>query len=41
MLQACSKFTLAKQPYQPKITFVTVQKRHNTRFFPGDQVGAG
>ncbi|KAL6749939.1 Piwi domain-containing protein [Haematococcus lacustris] len=34
--EACSKFTVSKQPYKPRITFVTVQKRHGTRFFPGD-----
>jgi eukaryotic translation initiation factor 2C len=34
---ACARFTLGKAPYKPKVTFVTVQKRHGTRFFPGEQ----
>jgi eukaryotic translation initiation factor 2C len=32
---ACMRFDAANhgKPYQPKITFITVQKRHKTRFF--------
>jgi hypothetical protein len=36
--QACARFKVQGQPYKPRVTFVTVQKRHNTRLFPGDQV---
>eukprot|EP00878_Enallax_costatus_P011253 GHUV01011750.1.p1 GENE.GHUV01011750.1~~GHUV01011750.1.p1 ORF type:complete len:582 (+),score=200.21 GHUV01011750.1:324-2069(+) len=35
--QACYAL---EETYCPPITFVVVQKRHNTRLFPGDQAGA-
>jgi hypothetical protein len=38
MLQACSKFKRGDEVYKPLFTYVTVQKRHNTRLFPGDEV---
>jgi len=28
------KFTEVSSVYEPKITFIAVQKRHKTRFFP-------
>lgn len=35
---ACQKMHLG---YNPKLTVITVQKRHNTRFFRDDAVPAG
>lgn len=37
-VEAIRKACLAMDPsYQPKITFLTVQKRHHTRLFPAEK----
>lgn len=37
LLQACARFKRPGGPsYEPKITFLSVQKRHGTRLYPGE-----
>ena len=38
IIAACNELgRISNEPYNPPVTFVVAQKRHNTRFFPIDQ----